>query len=201
MDLHNKSAYPQVCFDLLSYMEENWHEYLTYHTISHIIDVANVCEKYIGYYNLDEATAQLIRIAAISHDIGYLSSPKNHEEAGIIEIKPFLEPLLDTEQIASINGMIRATKVPQKPRNLCEEILADADLDYLGRKDYDIISEGLYREFLYFKMISNELDWLNIQIQFFENHSYHTAFAIESLSKPKAIKLEELKQKRHRITR
>jgi len=201
MVLHNKSAYPQVCFDLLAYMENKWQEYLTYHTISHIIDVANVCENYIAHYDLDQTNAKLIRVAAISHDIGYLSSPKDHEEVGILEIKPFLEPLFDSHQLERINGMIRATRVPQNPTNLYEEILADADLDYLGRSDYDTLSKGLYKEFRHFKMISNELDWLDVQIDFFKNHSYHTSFAKATRSESKNKKLKELKHKRASIER
>ena len=196
MVLHNKDAYPKVCFELLSYMEEKWPEHLSYHTISHIIDVANVCEHYIGFYDIDEDSANLIRMAAIGHDIGYLSTPVDHEEIGIVEIRPFLEPLLTEAKIELISGMIRATKVPQKPTNFFEEILADADLDYLGRDDYDVLSAGLYKEFLYFNVVSNEIDWLNIQIKFLENHSYHTTFAKEHRSEIKNKKLQELKQKR-----
>ena len=29
-----------------------------------------------------------------------------------------------------------ATKIPQKPQNHYEEVLSDADLDYLGRDDF-----------------------------------------------------------------
>ena len=201
MVLQNKNAYPQVCFDLLSHMEGKWREYLTYHNISHTIDVANVCDKYISHYNINEFTGQLMRIAAIGHDIGYLSSPNDHEEVGIVKLKPFLEPLFNSKQIEMINGMIRATKVPQNPTSFYEEILADADLDYLGRKDYDVLSVGLYKEFLYYNLVSSEMDWLNIQINFFENHSYHTSLAIATRTAAKNIKLEALKQKRLNLER
>lgn len=199
MVLHNKGAYPKVCFELLSYMEKKWPEHLSYHTISHIIDVANVCDHYIGFYDIDEKIANLIRIAAIGHDIGYLKSPIDHEEAGIIEIRPFLEPLLSETELDLVSGMIRATKVPQNPTNFYEEILADADLDYLGRNDYDDLSAGLYQEFLYYNVISNDMDWLNIQIKFLEHHSFHTSFAKEHRSELKLQKLKELKQKRIKL--
>jgi uncharacterized protein len=97
--------------------------------------------------------------------------------------------------------MIRATKVPQNPTSFYEEILADADLDYLGRKDYDVLSVGLYKEFLYYNLVSSEMDWLNIQINFFENHSYHTSLAIATRTAAKNIKLEALKQKRLNLER
>jgi hypothetical protein len=50
------------------------------------------------------------------------------------------------EQIQKIKGMIMATRIPQTPTNHLEEILADADLDYLGRDDFEEISERLFKE-------------------------------------------------------
>ena len=196
MVLHNKSAYPEVCFELLSYMVDNWPEHLTYHTISHTIDVANVCDHYIEYYNIDKDNADLIRIAAIGHDMGYLVSAKDHEELSIAEITPFLKDLLNETQWDKIKGMIRATKVPQSPTNFYEEIIGDADLDYLGRNDYDKLSAGLYTEFLYYDVVRNDIEWLNVQINFLEKHTYHTSFAKEHRSVLKQKKLAELKEER-----
>lgn len=196
MVLRNKGAYPKVCFELLSYMVDNWPEHLTYHTIAHIIDVANVCDHYIEYYGIEEDNANLIRIAAIGHDMGYLVSSKEHEELSITEIRPFLKDVLNETQLDKISGMIRATKLPQSPTNFYEEIIADADLDYLGRNDYDALSSGLYEEFLHYDVVGNDIEWLNVQIDFLENHSYHTSFAKENRSALKQKKLAELRQKR-----
>ncbi|MDT0607098.1 HD domain-containing protein [Croceitalea rosinachiae] len=176
-------------------MKKRWPSHLTYHSLSHTIDVANVCNDYITYYNIDKDNADLIRIAAISHDIGYLISPTDHEELGIKEVAPFLKKVLNDKQIESINGMIRATKVPQDPTTFYEEILADADLDYLGREDYDIHSEKLKQEFLYYKVIKNEEDWLKLQITFLQGHRYHTSLAKKIRQPKKIAKLEALKNK------
>jgi predicted metal-dependent HD superfamily phosphohydrolase len=177
-------------------MVDNWPEHLAYHTISHTIDVANVCDHYINHYNIDKENADLIRIAAIGHDMGYLVAAKEHEELSIAEIKPFLKNQLNKSQMDKISGMIRATKVPQSPTNFFEEIIADADLDYLGRNDYDTLSAGLYKEFLYYDVVSNDMEWLNVQINFLEKHSYHTSFAKENRSEVKQMKIAELKRKR-----
>ncbi|MGB3151337.1 MAG: HD domain-containing protein [Maribacter sp.] len=176
-------------------MKKRWPSHLTYHSISHTIDVANVSNNYISHYDIDKDNADLIRIAAICHDIGYLTSPVNHEELGIKKVKPFLEKVLTKKQIKTVNGMIRATKVPQKPNTFYEEVLADADLDYLGRTDYDTLSRKLYQEFLYYDVLKNEKEWLTMQVSFLENHSYHTAFAKENRSPVKMVKLKALKSK------
>lgn len=199
MALRNKSAYPQICFDLLAYMKEKLPDYLTYHSIDHILDVANVCDDYIKYYEIDADHSKLIRIAAISHDLGFVASPKDHEERSIVEIRPLLKGILDVSEIETINGLIRATKVPQHPKTFFEEVLADADLDYLGRDDYDKLSYGLYKELMHYEVITTEEEWLNVQINFLENHQYHTTFAKEHRSEKKLLKLKELKGQRLKL--
>ena len=53
----------------------------------------------------------------------------NHEDEGIKIATVFLaEHKVKDEIIAGIKGCITATKMPQSPKNLMEEIVADADL-------------------------------------------------------------------------
>ena len=191
MDLDNPKAYPEVCHRILEDLAEKLPEHLSYHSIGHTIDVANVCNSYIEYYLLSDRVANLIRIAAVAHDYGYIFGPREHEERSIVEVRPMLTEYSDKE-IAVIDGLIRATKVPQKPQNLYEQILSDADLDYLGREDYPELSEGLYREFLYFGVVQNEADWLDVQIRFLESHQFHTDWAKANRSKRKQELLDRL---------
>ncbi len=193
MILRNKNAYPKICFKIIEALTEKLPDHLAYHCIDHIIDVANICEDYIKYYDVPKEMAKLIRIAAVSHDYGYIESPFGHEELGIVDLQPLLSPVLTAEEIEVINGMIRATKIPQKPKTLYEQIVADADLDYLGRKDYDKLSANLFKEFLHFDVVSNEKEWLDLQISFLENHKFHTEWAKKNRNKLKSEKLEELK--------
>lgn len=176
MELENSKAYPEVCHKILGELKEKLSDHLTYHRYEHTIDVANVCNHYIDYYMIADHIAELIRIAAVGHDYGYVFSPQDHEERSIEELRPLLTDYSES-QISLIAGMIRATKVPQQPNSLYEEILADSDLDYLGRDDYDKLSGGLYKEFLHFGVVKNDLDWLEIQIKFLENHKFHTDWA------------------------
>ena len=199
MNLHNKNAYPELCLRLLATLEGSLPAHLSYHSLSHTIDVANVCDAYIKYYKIDEPHAKLIRIAAIGHDFGYIISPVDHEERSIKALSQVLPEILNKEEIDLVNGMIRATKVPQVTENLYEEIVADADLDYLGRTDYDVLSEGLYREFQYYKVVNNQKEWLDLQIKFLKNHKFHTPFAQEHRKPLKLQKLMELKVKREAL--
>jgi len=194
MELDNKKAYPKVCHQILDELSERLPDYLHYHSLNHTIDVANVCNFYIDYYILSDRVANLIRIAAVAHDYGYIFDPKEHEERSIIEVRPMLTEYSDKE-IAVIDGLIRATKVPQKPQNLYEQILSDADLDYLGREDYPQLSEALYEEFLYFGVVENQTHWLDVQIRFLEGHQFHTDWAKNNRTENKHQVIDGLKAK------
>lgn len=199
MNLNNEKAYPTLCMQLLATLAQSLPAHLTYHSISHTIDVANVCDAYIKYYKIDEKYAKLIRIAAVGHDFGYIISPKQHEERSINTLSQILPQILNPREISLVNGMIRATKVPQEPKSFYEKIVADADLDYLGRADYDVLSAGLFKEFQYYHIANTQTEWLELQIQFLENHEFHTPFALAFRKPLKLEKLKELKQKRRAI--
>ena len=97
------------------------------------------------------------------------------------------------EDIQIVNGLIKSTKVPQRPQTVLEQIICDVDLDYLGRDDFYPISNLLYRELKAFSMVSNLNDWNKIQIRFLENHEYHTDFAINNRQPEKEKRISELK--------
>ena len=61
-----------------------------------------------------------------------------------------------------IYNLILSTKVPQQPKTHLEEILCDADLDYLGRNDFEDISSNLLKELEINQKITN-FNWLKIQ--------------------------------------
>jgi predicted metal-dependent HD superfamily phosphohydrolase len=99
------------------------------------------------------------------------------------------------KEINEINKLIMSTQLPQNPDGYLSEILCDADLYYLGTKDYFIISERFYQELRNFNKINNEKDWLIMQIDFLERHQYFTKFAKQNLEPIKQINLKLLKEK------
>jgi putative nucleotidyltransferase with HDIG domain len=192
-------GYRKLRWDILHQLSVGLHPNLTYHGIHHTVDVLEVCNGYIRRLKLKGNDASLLRIGALAHDIGFMHTYKNHEEKGVEIISKLMESYdFSNEEIDVVSGLIMATKVPQNPRNLLEEILCDADLDYLGRLDFDPISESLYEEFMLNKIVSNRNEWNQVQIRFLENHHYHTAFA-NKYRKPKKekqlLKLRRLHQK------
>lgn len=96
-------------------------------------------------------------------------------------------------QIDRICGMILATRIPQKPQNRLEEIIADADLDYLGRDDFRIIGNRLFEELQTYGIIRTEQQWNALQIDFLEQHHYFTQTAIKTRKEKKEKHVAMLK--------
>lgn len=178
---------------VLNKLKADLPEYLTYHGIEHTMDVLNVCEQYIRRLNLGEEERFLLRIGAVVHDMGFLKGSANHEEVGAgMASELMLQLGMNTTQIEEVTGLVLSTKIPQTPKNELQKIICDADLDYLGRDDYPEISQRLYKEFKFMKVIQTDEDWKNLQINFLKAHYFHTPFAIANRAPKKQYWLNKL---------
>lgn len=188
--------YQEVKNIILSELQNKLPKHLSYHSVSHIEDVIQASREIGIAEGLSEEDLVLLETAALFHDTGFLYGSKDHEEKSCEIAQEYL-PNHDysQEKIDLIKGMIMATKIPQSPNNHFEEILADADLDYLGRDDFFTIGDKLYEELAMFGMISSERDWNLLQERFLENHHYFTKTAIENRAAKKAENLAIIKSK------
>lgn len=151
---------------------------LTYHDVSHVLDVLDVCNQYIKRKKIKGTDAYLLRIGALVHDMGFITTTQNHEEVGAEMAQKIMESLkMDPKHIEIVRGLIMATKIPQNPKTELQKIICDSDLDYLGRKDYVEISSKLYEELKFTQVIKTREDWVELQIKFLKSHSFHTDFA------------------------
>ena len=149
---------------------------LTYHCINHTLDIMEQSVRIAQEEGItNERDLFLLKVAALYHDSGFLKTYANHE---IKSCEIFLEDMKNAEFTEEekniICGLIMATKIPQQPHTLMEKIICDADLDYLGRKDFFEIGDSLRKEFLHYKIVHNNDEWENLQLRFLQNHKYHT---------------------------
>ena len=170
--------------------------HLTYHSFEHVMDVYEAAEKIGKLENITDHEMLLLLTAALFHDSGFIEGAVNHEECSCLIARQYL-PNFDFSpgDIKKICGMIMATKLPQLPNNHLEEILADADLDYLGRDDFFRISNLLFNEFMHAGIVKNIGEWDKLQVSFFENHHYFTNAALMLRQNKKQAHLEILKSK------
>ena len=181
---------------ILSRLENELDPRLGYHNITHTLDVLEQAEVLARQEKVtDKHDVLLLKTAAVFHDSGFLFVYKNHEEKSCEIASESLKNVFSEEDIKKICGMIMATKIPQSPNTLLEQIICDADLDYLGRDDFEPISRNLYKEFLVFKIIPENIIWDHIQIKFFESHHYFTGTSVSKRNEKKLKHLTTLKER------
>jgi uncharacterized protein len=188
--------YNSVKKTIITRLRKELPKHLTYHSVFHVRDVIKAAEKIALSEGIDDSDLVLIKTAALFHDTGFMYNPKNHEEKSCEIAQEYLPDYgYSEQQIEKIKGMIMATKIPQSPKNKLEEILADADLDYLGRNDFFTIGDTLYQELTHLGVLSNERDWNLLQEKFLENHKYFTPTSIKKRNRKKSQNLTIVKSK------
>jgi predicted metal-dependent HD superfamily phosphohydrolase len=172
-----------------------------YHNRKHIAYVECNANKMSVYYKLNERDTFIVLAATWLHDLGYMTDEKNHEEASIIIAEPFLKGLgFGIEDMDAVKCCIMATKVPQEPLILLEQIVCDADLYSLGTADF-LKNDNLLRkekEKLSGQKIKKQ-EWLRSTVSFLEQHHYHTEYCRLLLNNVKQKNLERLREKLAKI--
>lgn len=170
---------------------------LSYHNLFHTRDeVLPAAEKFAALERINGENLLLIQTAALYHDIGFVSTYEQHEQAGA-EICTRTLPGFgyDQEQIKAICRMIMATRLPQSPTNLLEEIIADADLSVLGNGNFFEKNKLLRCELAAHGNNTSCEQWYREQLNFMRNHRYFTQAARRLGSSGKQKNIECLSQK------
>lgn len=170
-------------------------EQLHYHGLHHTLDVLKMAAEIGEQEGIGTHNMVLLKTAALFHDAGFVKNKHaGHEAEGCIIARAEL-PKFDYQpaDIETICGMIMATKIPQSPTTLLEEIICDADLDYLGRNDFYRIGNSLFEEMLAYQLITDEFAWNRLQVSFLNAHRFHTRTNKQLREPVKRLYLEELK--------
>lgn len=169
---------------------------LYYHGLHHVLDVVEAANRIAQAEHItDRESLDLLKTAALFHDIGFIATYSGHEEWGCRYVRNVLPRFgYLPKQIEAICGMIMATRVPQLPQNKLEEVLCDADLDYLGRDDFEPIAHSLYDELKARNLVTDEMAWNRIQVKFLENHRYWTPTGMATRQANKQLHLDAIRQ-------
>lgn len=166
---------------------------LYYHGLHHTLDVLESAERIGREEKISDSDMQLLKTAVLYHDSGFTKVYKNHEEIGCDLAREDLPKFGYTpEQIEKVCGMIMATKIPQRPNNKLEYIIADADLEYLGTDKFWDIGRTLFEEIRIYLDVDSERQWNIIQMNFLKSHSYHTDYCKKNRETAKQLHLKEV---------
>ncbi len=155
------------------------HPDLYYHSLFHTRDdVVPAAQRLAAHSGVNGEDMLLLSTAAWYHDLGFVEQPEEHEAIGCriaAEVLPTFGYRPD--QIRVIHNLIMATRMPQRPQTLLEQLLSDADLDVLGRVDFLERNEALRSELAAYGKPTTDTLWYDSQLTFMLSHTYFTPAA------------------------
>lgn len=166
---------------------------LYYHCLDHTQDVVRAAESIALQEGVTDEGLYLLKTASSYHDAGFIEKYDDNEPIGAAMAEEILPQFGYTdEHIAIVKELIYVTKIPHNPSNKLEEIMCDADLDYLGRDDFHQISDRLMRELKERGKIANRRQWDEIQVAFFHSHRFFTETSKRLRNVKKQANLREI---------
>lgn len=169
----------QACAYALSRLASELSPKLAFHSLTHTRDdVVPATLRLAAQLGIDGEELMLLRTAACYHDLGFIELRDGHEEVSARIASEALPHFgYSPAQVACVVGMIRATKLPQSPKTPLEQVLADADLDSLGRADFFSRNQALRDELAAFDQVMSDALWYRNQLAFLQSHHYWTPAA------------------------
>jgi predicted metal-dependent HD superfamily phosphohydrolase len=190
-------SYDDVHQLALQFFREHSDARIVYHDLTHTQQVAAAAAQIANHYQLNDNDFFIVLTAAWFHDVGYFIDMEQHEEKGAEQIANYLrDKQVDETTINSVTNCILATKLPQRPNNLLEKIVCDADLFHFGTDEFSERNKLMRKEYIAVsgKEISKE-DWRKKTIQLLESHHYFTDYCQLLLNGKKQENIEQLKKK------
>jgi uncharacterized protein len=178
----------------LERLERELPHMLIYHSLAHTRDdVVPAAERLAALEGVEGEALLLLRTAAFYHDLGHVEQYTDHEAIGVRIAQEVLPHFVySTAHIQVVSGIIMATKLPQSPHTLLEEIMADADLDILGRDDFLARNQDLRAERAALGVLTTDEEWYSSQLEFIQTHRYFTAAARTLCDAKKQQNIEEM---------
>ncbi len=162
---------------VINLLQQNLPPTYFYHNYQHTLYVLANAETIGRSEAITEHEMHLLKAAALWHDTGYIHVYTGHEFESCLLAKKHLPDFgFNENEIRQICGMIMATMVPQDPHNKLEEILADADLEYLGTSKAPALANQLFLELQAINPKLTEAEWTETQVSFLKTHRFFTAY-------------------------
>lgn len=173
-----------------------------YHDLQHVREVVMACREIGLTYELRDNDLEKLILAAWFHDSGFDKGPDNHETRSCENVARFLSSYdYPPDQLRQIEACIMATKMPQSPDGILEQILCDADLSHLGDKTYWDRCSKVRQELIFTRnKVMTDHEWVDFELNFLLSHHYHTPVARELFNKRKLKHISQLKKQKMRLS-
>jgi predicted metal-dependent HD superfamily phosphohydrolase len=163
-----------------------------YHNLSHTLAVRTACLKLGKQIGVKVEELEILEIAALFHDVGFIETYNGHEGVSRRIARDFLEAKnYPSGKLERVLSCIDVTFPANRPSNTLEKIIRDADLINLGSDGYATHLNGLRHEWeVFLGQQFTDRDWYKINRKFLKNQSFFTNAAREYYGP----KLEDNKQ-------
>ena len=189
---------------VLDLFKENLDNTFIYHNYTHTKRVLKSTKEIIENSEINVNEAEILMLAALLHDVGYIKTCEGHEEESVKIATAFLKSQnVKQDTIDAVNKCIMATKFKDSPNGKLEEIIRDADASHFGKDYFNEASEFLRKE-LELQEIKNfsSKEWLNENIKVLtKDHRYYTPYAIKNWKPIKDKNLAKLIKKKKKSKR
>jgi predicted metal-dependent HD superfamily phosphohydrolase len=184
-----------------NYLTKHLDERFVYHDLGHTVAVVEGVTELCDHLRISKQQKRVIQVAAWFHDLGYSRQIEGHEVRSAQEAEKFLRGYhVEEEQIVCVKTCIQATKYPQKPVAVLEQIICDADMLHLSGKGFLDSSEKLRKEWQLTKGLTcGDKEWYTLNLEFLSEHRYHTSYAQKNLESRKSKNIKILKEKLKQI--
>lgn len=188
--------FQQMRRDIMNRLRSLLPEDLVYHDLNHTMNVEKAAIRFAKLEGVDEESMQLLQTAVLYHDSGFILRYDDNEQFAMQLAQSNLPRFGYTpEQITKVIQIIASTRHGAKPKNLLEQIMCDADHDYLGRADYYNVAKKLRLEMENYGKSMTEKEWIKFQLEYLENiHRFYTETAQNIRVQGKKYRIAELKQ-------
>ena len=197
-DLHMYSSinYYKAERHIMKVLEEGLDESLYYHCIDHTKDVTRAAESIGIQEGVTDEGLYILKSAATYHDAGFVEQYDHNEPIGARMAEEIMPSYGYTEeQVQMVKKLIFVTEIPHNPKSKLEEIICDADLDYLGRADFHEIADRLRLELREHGKINSDRMWDELQIKFLTSHKYFTKTSKRLRDAKKAKNIQEVRDR------
>jgi predicted metal-dependent HD superfamily phosphohydrolase len=170
-----------------------------FHNLNHTLDVVRAAEEIGVQSALNRDELESVIVAAWLHDIGYIDGAEDHELNASNKARELLKKWgASPKKVMEVTEAILSTTMPQQPRTLIGKVLCDADLYHLSTDQCQVKSGKLRQEWeaVGTKTMS-EKEWLESNLEFMENHRYHTAYGQTILKQGKKKNVKQLRRLLH----
>ncbi len=172
-----------------------------YHNYNHTAETVKACRKLAKSYNLTNRDFEVLMLAAVFHDTGYITTYEGHEEESVRLMKEYLKGNYPDDEIAEIEELILSTKHKTVPDGSLQEILHDADYINVGSKKFEHWANLLRIEWerILHKSYTEE-EWAQIQLQFLIDTTFKTEDAVVKYNEQRELNILRQRTRIEKIT-